>query len=115
MHCQRTWLGWPHPSQYWVRPHDSNSGLGRQVNLKPIQARWQKAWASKFKLAGNILGGQGPILNCAAAPNIGSGAAIRARFTGGDNNSALSFNAGKLCYKNPPGYPHICNFLLLEE
>ncbi|PLW10457.1 hypothetical protein PCANC_23164 [Puccinia coronata f. sp. avenae] len=27
-HCQKSWLGWSHPSLYRMRPSDSNSGAG---------------------------------------------------------------------------------------
>ncbi|PLW27089.1 hypothetical protein PCASD_25442 [Puccinia coronata f. sp. avenae] len=27
-HCQKSWLGWLHPSLYRMRPSDSNSGAG---------------------------------------------------------------------------------------
>jgi hypothetical protein len=32
-HCQKSWLGWLHPSFYWMRPSDSNSGARHRVNL----------------------------------------------------------------------------------
>jgi hypothetical protein len=32
-HCQKSWLGWSHPSLYWMRPSDSNSGAGPPSEL----------------------------------------------------------------------------------
>ncbi|PLW58704.1 hypothetical protein PCANC_00269 [Puccinia coronata f. sp. avenae] len=31
-HCQKIWLGWLHPSLYWMRPSNSNSGAHHRVN-----------------------------------------------------------------------------------
>ncbi|PLW29080.1 hypothetical protein PCANC_24293 [Puccinia coronata f. sp. avenae] len=32
VHCQKSWLGWLHPSFYRMRPSDSNLGARHQVN-----------------------------------------------------------------------------------
>ncbi|PLW19304.1 hypothetical protein PCANC_18485 [Puccinia coronata f. sp. avenae] len=31
-HCQKIWLGWLHPSLYWMRPSNSNLGARHRVN-----------------------------------------------------------------------------------
>ncbi|PLW10390.1 hypothetical protein PCANC_19705 [Puccinia coronata f. sp. avenae] len=81
-HCQKLWLGWLHPSLYWMRPSDSNLGMRHQVNRSLIQTQRPNAWAAEFESVSDSLGGARPSLNQMAASDINSDAAIRSNFSG---------------------------------
>jgi hypothetical protein len=81
-HCQKIWLGWLHPSFYWMRPSDSNSGAHHRVNLWPIQTWWPNARAAEFERVRNSLGGACLSLNRMATSNKNSDADIQAKFSG---------------------------------
>ncbi|PLW48386.1 hypothetical protein PCASD_02908 [Puccinia coronata f. sp. avenae] len=83
-HCQKTWIGWPHPSLYRMRPSDSNLGARHRVNRSLIQTQRPGRLATEFESVSDSLGGARPSLNWMAASNINSDAAIRARFSGSE-------------------------------
>ncbi|PLW53899.1 hypothetical protein PCANC_03780 [Puccinia coronata f. sp. avenae] len=74
-HCQKSWLGWLHPSSYRMRPSDSNSGA---------RHRRPGRLATEFESVSDSLGGARPSLNRMAASDKNSDAAIRARFSGSE-------------------------------
>jgi hypothetical protein len=81
-HCQKIWLGWLHPSLYWMLPSDSNSGTRHRVNWWPIQTRWPNARAAEFESVSNSLSGTRPSFNWMVPSNINLDAAIRSNFSG---------------------------------
>ncbi|KAH9467674.1 hypothetical protein Pst134EA_011310 [Puccinia striiformis f. sp. tritici] len=46
IHCQQSWLGWPHPSQYRVRPPDTQlaGSAAERIADRPLKPNGPGRW-----------------------------------------------------------------------